>query len=180
MLKKASSLVDVNCNKRKRLGGGTPNQIYINVQPPSTYQTFERYPVKIGKSSTNGRVRMEREAHAALFRPLCDIYVLVGPQFRALTERVLEVDYRGIQGDEFLFERFIHHKWDSYNNRHLVKHYEEYTHEEMFHMDHKDIQQLLSDIQHDQKRYDYTLCTVQSHETKWAADHPKWQMVFTS
>lgn len=164
--------------KRRRIDEGVPNQVYVNVQPPTAFQRFDRYPVKIGTSSTNGRMRIESEAHAALFRPLCDVYVSIGPEFKQRTQSATGVDYTDVRSDAYLFERFMHHKWDAHNNCHLVRHYKGYTHEEMFHMKRDVIQRLIREIENDQDQYDYVVRSVKPHEGKWTDDHAGWEPIF--
>lgn len=154
------------------------NQVYINVQPPLSFQTFERYPVKIGMSSMSGRMRIEQEAHAALFRPLCDVFVELGPDFKSNTQTKLGVVYDKLQNDNCLFEKFMHHKWNTFNNRHLVTHYQGYSHEEMFHMSIEVLRQLVRDLKDEQIKYDYILRCIEPHEHMWILDHVAWKGVF--
>ena len=155
-----------------------PNQVYINVQPPLSFQSFERYPVKIGMSSVSGRMRIEQEAHAALFRPLCDVFVDLGSEFKSRTQSKLGVVYDGLHGNSCLFERFLHHKWDVFNNRNLVAHYKGYSHEEMFHMSVDVLRQLLRELKEEQAAYDYILRCINPHEKLWSLDHETWQCMF--
>ena len=173
---------DPPCTPPPAAAAGTPNHVYLNVQPPvPLMQRFDCYPVKIGKSVTGGRMRIEQEAHGALFRPLCDIYVTTGPSFRKRTHDELGVEYLGVkEAGGYDFEHFLHHKWDRRNNRHLVSHYKRYTHEEMFHMDTTMIRTLLREVHDDQERYDYHVMSIKAHEDKWASDHPGWGLVFSS
>jgi hypothetical protein len=155
------------------------NSIYINVQPPLDFQEFKKIPVKIGKSKNSGRARISNEAHAALFRELCNVYVAIGPDFVKTSCSKLGISYKDVATD-CIFEHFMHQKWALCNNTEFITHYKKMcTHREMFHMTVEELRACIDELWGDEEKYNYEIRRITNHEGDWIHDHPKWIPMFT-
>ncbi len=161
------SIAEMGCTASSNI----TNTIYINVQPPTKFQSFRKCPCKIGKSVYGGQSRLT-DAHSGRFRPLADIRVRLGTSFKSRTAAMTGVSYKHI-GDDLLFERFVHHTMDAANHRHQIRSWH-FTHREMFDFSPDEIRDLVRKLVDDQKKYDYTLLGITSKEADWSPDHPQW------
>lgn len=157
--------------------GERNNNVYLNVMPPSPFMRCDKLVIKIGHSARGGESRLRSEAHAGVFRPLCDVYVRLGARFEDLTHRAIGVTYTDEHREKgTLFEHYLHVKYDAMHQRHWAQTWN-YTHRELFDMSADDVHRLLRGLDEDAHRHGYRVRRVDMHEATWAKDHKGWVLL---